>query len=160
MTIIPKINENFKNKTDCIDIHDFQDTFILFIEFIYKNKLDYSEDEPDLLEWFDTVFEASLCDMRSYRVFKNEKRKKKEKKIKKEKKLQKEIKKNKYKIVKKTSLGDNVVTESSTAESSPIESSTAESSISELLDSQPDITENNEINNSNNTDYCNNDSDC
>lgn len=174
MTMIPKINENLKNNIDCVDILDFQDTFILFIEFIYKNKLDYSENEPDLIEWFDAVFEASLCDMRSYRVFKNEKRKKKEKKIKKEKKLQKEIKKNKYKIVNKTSLDNNIVTESCTAESSTTESSTDESSTdessiieksiienstTELSDNQPDITKNDEINNSNNTEYDNNDSD-
>lgn len=100
MSTIPKINENFKNNSDCIDIIDFQDTFILFIEFLYKNKPNYSEDEDNLLELFDTIFDASLCDMRSYRVFKNEKRRKKEKKLKKEKKQMKEIKKNKYKIVK------------------------------------------------------------
>ena len=106
MTFIPKINENFKNNLDCIDILDFQDTFVFFIEFIYKNKRNYNEDETELVENFDAIFEASLCDMRSYRIFKNEKRRKTEKKIKKEKKMQKEIKKNKYKIVKNTILNN------------------------------------------------------
>jgi hypothetical protein len=128
MTLIPKINENFKKESDCIDIMDFQDTFILFIEFIYKNKLDYSEDDPELLEWFDTVFEASLCDMRSYRIFKNEKRKKKEKKIKKEKKLQKEIKKNKYKIVQKTTITETLDSDSSNPENSESENSNPKNS--------------------------------
>jgi hypothetical protein len=101
MTTIPKINETFKANLDCIDIIDFQDTFILFIEFIYKNKHIYTENEPELLEWFETVFNASLCDMRSYRIFKNEKRRKQEKNIKREKQVKKEMKK-KYKIIKKS----------------------------------------------------------
>ena len=104
MTEIPKINNNFKNNIDCINILDFQDAFVLFIEFIYRNKPQYSDDEDNINEWFDTIFNSSLCDMRSYRIFENDKRKKAEKKLKKEKKENKEQKK--LKIVKKTILNN------------------------------------------------------
>lgn len=120
MTQIPKINENFKNNIDCIDIIDFQDTFILFLEFVYKNKKEYKEDELGLLELFDTIFEASLCDMRSYRIFKNEKRRKKVKKLKKEKKQMKEMKKSKFKIVKNT-LKEQIENKMEESESSDID---------------------------------------
>jgi hypothetical protein len=109
MTNIPKIKTNFENNTDCINITDYQDAFVLFIEFIYKNKNNYSENEPELLDFFDSVLESGICDMRSYRVLKNESRRKKEKKLKKIKKIQKEQKeqkKSQYRIVKKNSMGD------------------------------------------------------
>ena len=99
-TNIPKIKTNFENNIDCIDITDYQDAFILFIEFIYKYKKNYSEHEPELIDFFDSVFESKICDMRAYRLLKNKSRRKKEKKIKKIKKNKKEQKKNKYKIVK------------------------------------------------------------
>jgi hypothetical protein len=123
MTLIPKINENFKNNLDCIDIIDFQDTFILFIEFLYKNKPNYTEDELDIFELFETIFEASLCDMRSYRIFKNDKRRKKEKHLKKEKKQKKEMKISKFKIIKNTLDGhsENIIDENDTTESNDIE---------------------------------------
>lgn len=102
MTNIPKIKTNFENNTDCIDITDYQDTFVLFIEFVYKNKANYVENESELTDFFESVFESGICDMRAYRLFKNESRRKKEKKlkkIKKEKKEKKEQKRTKYKIV-------------------------------------------------------------
>jgi hypothetical protein len=106
MTFIPNIKKNFENNIDCIDIMDYQDTFILFIEFIYKNKHDYLETDNEIMDFFDSVFEASICDMRSYRIFKNDARRKKEKKIKKAKKEKKEQKKSKYKIVKDSILNN------------------------------------------------------
>jgi hypothetical protein len=106
MTNIPKIKTNFENNVDCIDITDYQDSFILFIEFIYKSIKDYSENKQDLIDVFDSVIEAGICDMRSYRIFKNDLRRKKDKKNKKKRKEKKEQKKNKYKIVKNNSLND------------------------------------------------------
>jgi hypothetical protein len=106
MTFIPNIKKNFENNIDCIDIMDYQDTFILFIEFIYKNKHDYLETDNEIMDFFDSVFEASICDMRSYRIFKNDARRKKEKKIKKAKKEKKEQKKSKYKIVTQSILNN------------------------------------------------------
>jgi hypothetical protein len=106
MTLIPEIKKKFDNDADCIDIMDYQDTFILFIEFIYKNKPNYLETEDEITECFESVFEAELCDMRSYRIFKNEVRRKKEKKAKKAKKEKKEQKKSKYKIIKKNVLNN------------------------------------------------------
>ena len=106
MINIPKIKTNFENNTDCINITDYQDAFILFIEFIYKNKKNYSEDESNLIDFFDSVFESGVCDIRAYRLFKNDTRRKKEKKLKKIKKEQKEQKKSKYKIVKNNMLNN------------------------------------------------------
>lgn len=135
MTFIPEIKKKFDNDMDCIDIIDYQDTFILFIEFIYKNKHNYFETEDEITEWFDSVFEAGICDMRSYRIFKNEVRRKKEKKARRAKKEKKEQHKSKYKIIKKNVLNnlkeddesndannkDNEITQSSDANGNSID---------------------------------------
>jgi hypothetical protein len=98
---IPTIKFNFNKNIDYIDIIDYQNVFILFIEFIYKNKKDYSENIFLLEDFFDVVFDSCICEMRSYRILKNEDRRKKEKKLKKIKKEQKNIK---YKITNKNTL--------------------------------------------------------
>ena len=106
MTNIPKIKKNFENELDCIDIIDYQDAFILFIEFIYKNKSYYVEDDITLIDFFDSIFDSIICDMRSYRILQNEKRRKNEIK---EKDKKKSKSKSKYKIVK--SIGMNILPE-------------------------------------------------
>ena len=134
MTMIPTIKEQFKNNLDCIDITDFQDSFIFFIDFLYRNKLDYNEDEPELNDYFESIFEASLCDMRSYRIFKNEKRRKKEKKMKKEMKLKKKEekeKKNKYKIMNKKMES---LEEQSEEETDSLDNSDSEGLLNSFLD--------------------------
>lgn len=121
ITNIPKIKFNFGNNIDCIDIIDYQDAFILLIEFIYKNKPNYLETESELCGYFESVFEATICDIRSYRIFKNESRREKQKKIKKAKKEKKESKKFKYKIVKKNilnNLEENMETSEDTSSNS------------------------------------------
>jgi hypothetical protein len=97
MALIPQIKTNFFNRTDCINITDYQDTFILFIDFILRNKINHE----DTSELFDSIFEASLCDMRSYQILTNDKRRKK---IKHDKKRKTEKHHVKYKIIKKNLL--------------------------------------------------------
>lgn len=91
LTLIPEIKKKFSEKTDCIDIINYQDTILFFIDFIYRSKPDYNDAEFDLQE-YDSLFEACLCDMRSYCILINDKRRKKEKKHKKEKQIKKEKK--------------------------------------------------------------------
>jgi len=149
MTDIPKINNNYKNDLDCIDIMDFQDAIILFLELLYRNP---SNEENQENEYFDSLFEASLCEMRSYKIFLNNKKRKQEKK---EKKERKEKKKNKYKIVKHEKTkedimevsdeNDSMINESSITESSENESIAIESSEIESSETEGNVTESSAI---------------
>jgi hypothetical protein len=110
LTLIPEIKKKFNEHTDCINIINYQDTLILFLEFLYINLTDYDETKFNVEE-LDLIFEGCLCDMRSYCILSNEKRRKKEKKEKKQKKEKKESAEKKYQIIKKNNLLNNQILE-------------------------------------------------
>ncbi len=65
---IPNIKRNYENKSDTIDIIEFQDTFGLFYEFVIKNSIDttnYTIDD------FNEIFESELENIRSNKLIEN-----------------------------------------------------------------------------------------